>query len=80
MPRTETIEKTEFCYGKRNRKRLVVPIIEPRRPEDYEDEKAHCTMKPECEGCHYAAHGFLCHTKDGQCLKTSYSGQKNRST
>ncbi|MDL2324522.1 hypothetical protein LJC61_05160 [Ruminococcaceae bacterium OttesenSCG-928-A16] len=75
MPGKETIEKPQFCYGKKNRQRLVVPVTEPRRPEDYEDEKIHCTMKPECEGCRYAAHGFLCHAKDGLCLKTRYAKQ-----
>lgn len=27
-------------------------------------------IKPECEGCRIASHGFMCYFPDGSCLKT----------
>ena len=30
-----------------------------------------CTDRPECEGCPYPAHGFICRSKDGTCMKTN---------
>ena len=29
-----------------------------------------CSARPECEGCPYPAHGFICRSKDGTCMKT----------
>jgi len=30
----------------------------------------HCDFKPECEKCHYAGNGFVCHNEtNGTCLK-----------
>ena len=63
---------TQFCIGKRNRRNIVVPYREPRRQEDIMAEKARCTRKAECAGCQYAAHGFICYSNDGTCLKNSY--------
>ena len=28
-----------------------------------------CGDRPECEGCPYPAHGFICRSKDGTCMK-----------
>ena len=28
-----------------------------------------CSDRPECEGCSYPAHGFICRSKDGACMK-----------
>lgn len=66
-------DRPRFTIGWRNRRRMIAPVLEHRRPEDYEAEKMQCTIKPECKGCSYAAHGFLCHTKDGRCLRTGYT-------
>ena len=30
-----------------------------------------CTDRPECEGCPYPTHGFICQSKDGTCMKTT---------
>ena len=30
-----------------------------------------CTDRPECEGCPYPAHGFICRSRDGTCMKTN---------
>lgn len=33
-------------------------------------EKVRCTFKPECKGCPYPRHGFICYnSRDGTCLK-----------
>ena len=28
-----------------------------------------CKDRPECVGCPYPAHGFICRSKDGTCMK-----------
>jgi hypothetical protein len=46
-----------------------------------DDNRARCGFKPECEGCQFPAHGFMCYgAKDGSCLKTDYDAilQKGR--
>ena len=30
-----------------------------------------CKDRPECEGCPYPAHGFICRSKDGTCMKVN---------
>lgn len=40
-------------------------------------EQVAAGIKPACEGCRIASHGFLCHFANGQCLKTINGGRKN---
>lgn len=40
------------------------------RPNPLLPEKPVCSQKPKCEGCPYPAHGFICYSADGSCLKT----------
>ena len=30
-----------------------------------------CTDHPECVGCPYPTHGFICQSRDGACMKTN---------
>jgi hypothetical protein len=29
-----------------------------------------CTRDAKCQGCPYPAHGFVCWSQDGQCMRT----------
>lgn len=33
---------------------------------------------PQCAGCGYAAHGFLCYTTEGDCLRTNVQNSKRK--
>ena len=53
---------------RKNGQRLIVPPCAPLAPPDFEVQ---CDVKPECAGCPYPAHGFICWFADGACLKNS---------
>lgn len=40
----------------------------PEHPPD-PPEKAICTRSERCRDCPYPGHGFLCWSKDGECLR-----------
>ena len=48
------------------------PIYSPRREaEKPPPEKIRCNIKPECEGCPFPSHGFICWSTDGSCLRSN---------
>ncbi|MDL2293801.1 hypothetical protein LJC60_04135 [Ruminococcaceae bacterium OttesenSCG-928-D13] len=53
----------------------ATPDLPPlrRRIDPLQPEKPVCFDKPECAGCAYPGHGFLCGGADGACLKTIIS-------
>lgn len=53
---------------KKNGHNIIVPKRERQAPPDF---TVQCDTKPECAGCPYPRHGFICHFSDGGCLKTS---------
>lgn len=36
-----------------------------------------CGVRPECDGCRIATHGFLCHFSDGRCLRYGFPPDGN---
>lgn len=54
---------------RKNGHNLIVPKCEPM---DRPDLGVLCTVRPECAGCAYPRHGFICHFSDGSCLKTRF--------
>ena len=54
------------------RMQAAPPDLPPlrRKHDPLVPEKPVCTDKPECAGCPYPGHGFLCGGADGHCLKT----------
>ena len=53
--------------GKRNGRLVYASRREEKRPQT---EKMYCTMKPDCAGCPFPSHGFVCWSTDGSCLRT----------
>lgn len=51
-------------------RKSYVPVRVAARPPI---DKAQCSIKPECAGCQYPRHGFICWSTDGTCLKTTFS-------
>ncbi len=35
-------------------------------------EPVRCNIKPECEGCTFPGHGFICWSQDGTCMRDRY--------
>ena len=70
--------------GRRRKWRLIVKNpnngsskIKRTRPEyrshtgpPAQTEKPVCTASPQCEGCPFPGHGFLCQGRDGECMRT----------
>ena len=42
-----------------------------REAEHPQREQVRCAVKPECEGCPFPGHGFICWSADGSCLRTN---------
>lgn len=53
--------------SKKNGRRIYFPR---REAEDPQPEKIRCNIKPECEGCPFPSHGFICWSADGSCLRS----------
>lgn len=53
--------------SKKNERRIYFPR---REAEDPQPEKIRCNIKPECEGCPFPSHGFICWSADGSCLRS----------
>lgn len=63
--------------GKKNGHTIYSPRRESERPQQ---EQARCTIKPECEGCPFPGHGFICWSTDGSCLRTNMKQPKEGGT
>lgn len=55
--------------NKKNGKTYYSPPREPERPTN---EPIRCTIKPECNGCPFPRHGFICWSADGTCMRSRY--------
>ena len=55
--------------NKRNGKPFHSPPREPERPTN---EPVQNNIKPECKGCPFPRHGFICWSSDGSCMRTRY--------
>lgn len=57
----------------------ATPDLPPlrKRHDPFQPEKVVRTDKPECAGCNYPAHGFLCGDSGG-CLKTAVDTLRKR--
>lgn len=58
---------------KKNGRPIYSPIREPDRSQP---DRVHCRIKPECEGCPFPGHGFICWSADGSCLRTNMKAPK----
>lgn len=56
---------------------IHVPAREPARPQY---EQPQCTIKPECAGCPYPQHGFICWSADGSCLRIGVQSARKEGT
>ena len=54
---------------RRNGNALITPDREPAQRTDH---RVRCNVKPECEGCPFPGHGFICWSADGSCMRTRY--------
>lgn len=54
--------------------RKSVYLKSPHRcdPVDGPDLDVVCDIRPECAGCPYPRHGFICHFSDGSCMKSRF--------
>lgn len=49
------------------------PMYSPRREaERRQPERVQCARGPECDGCPFPGHGFICWSADGSCLRSNY--------
>ena len=52
-------------------KRTGLPLsMEHRAAEEIIFEKPVCRRKPECKGCPFPKHGFICWFSDGSCVQS----------
>lgn len=47
----------------------IEPIKHGNRPLPPGADPVKCDHRPECTGCTFPAHGFVCHFADGNCLR-----------
>ncbi len=55
--------------NKKNGKAFYSP---PREPARSRNEPVRCNIKPECQGCPFPGHGFICWSADGSCMRSRY--------
>jgi hypothetical protein len=71
---TEAVQNAESCETPHKTALMTLKAhgFKGAEPEaEYVDEPEIYGEKPECLGCPYPRHGFICHFRDGTCLKTS---------
>lgn len=63
-------EHTAPQVNTHGRSRVVIsPVLNGVARETPGREPVRCTTRPECAGCSYPAHGFICHFSGGNCLR-----------
>ena len=68
----EAVENAENCATNHRHtlRYLKKNGIQRNDCNNYSDNTtAKCNIKAECGECRYSGHGFICHGKDGSCLK-----------
>ena len=70
---TEAVQNAESCACSHKTALMTLKargFKGAEREPEYEDEPEVYGVKPECPGCTYPRHGFICHNRDGSCLRT----------